>query len=97
MFRNVCFRPIADISAGWKKNRLEAETMTLPSMRVPIATTLSATLMAWRAYETAPEYSRVQTERMGWTMLGSLLLAVGFLWELVRWYQRMDRRYLPER
>lgn len=76
---------------------LEAPTMTLPSMRVPIAVTLGATLLAWRSYEIAPEYSAVQTEMMGWMFWGASLLAVGFLWELMRWYQRMDRRYLPER
>jgi hypothetical protein len=71
--------------------------MILPSMRLLIAFTLGATLMAWRAYETAPEYSPVQVEMMMWVAIGSLLLAIGFFWELFRWYQRMDRRFLPER
>ena len=71
--------------------------MTLPSMKLPIAFTLGATLIAWRAYETAPEYSGVQVEMMAWAAIGSLVLAVGFFWELFRWYQRMDRRFLPER
>lgn len=71
--------------------------MTLPSMRLPFSLTLGGTLMAWRAYEIAPEYSDVQVEMAGWVMLGALLLAVGFFWELLRWYQRMDRRYLPDR
>jgi hypothetical protein len=70
--------------------------MMLVSMRLPIAVTLGATLMAWRTYEVAPEYSAVQTEMMGWIMLGSLLLAVGFFWEMLRWYQRMDRRYIGQ-
>lgn len=70
--------------------------MTLPSLRLPIAVTLGATLMAWRAFDIAPEYSDVQIEMMGWHQLGLLLLAVGFFWGLVRWYQRMDRRYLPK-
>ncbi|HMI40029.1 MAG TPA: hypothetical protein VK485_02215 [Sphingomicrobium sp.] len=69
--------------------------MTLISMRLPIAVALGATLMAWRAYEVAPEYSDVQTEMSGWTMLGALFLTFGFFWELFRWYQRMDRRHLP--
>lgn len=71
--------------------------MPLPSMRLPIALTLGATLMAWRAYTIAPEYSAIWVKMAGWLMLGPLLLAAGFLWERVRWYQRMDRRYLPER
>jgi len=71
--------------------------MTLPSMRLPIALILGGTLMAWRSYEIGPEYSAVQAEMAGWLMLGSLLLAAGFFWEVVRWYQRMDRRYLAER
>lgn len=54
---------------------------------------LAATLMAWRAYEIAPLYSAVQAEMAGWVMLGAILLAVGFFWELLRWYQRMDSRY----
>ncbi|HVJ70548.1 MAG TPA: hypothetical protein VM531_03405 [Sphingomicrobium sp.] len=70
--------------------------MTLPSMRLPTAATLGATLTAWRAYEIAPEYSAVQIEMMGWVFWGSMLLALGFFWELVRWYQRMDRRFQPE-
>lgn len=68
----------------------------LPSLRSPIAVVLAATLMAWRAYEIAPVYSAVQAEMAGWIALGSLLLAVGFFWELIRCYQRMDRRYLPK-
>ncbi|MFC3580377.1 hypothetical protein [Sphingomonas hylomeconis] len=68
----------------------------LPSLRLPIAALLAATLMAWRAYEIAPIYSVVQAEMAGWIMLGSLLLAVSFFWELIRWYQRMDRRHLPK-
>jgi hypothetical protein len=71
--------------------------MTLPSASLPIALTLGATLMAWRGYEIAPEYSAVQVEMAGWVMLGSALLTVGFFWELTRWYQRMDRRFLPKR
>jgi len=71
--------------------------MTLPSMRLPIALALGSTLVAWRAYEIAPEYSTVQVEMAGWIVLGSVVLAAGFFWELLRWYQRMDRRYLPER
>jgi hypothetical protein len=71
--------------------------MTLPSMRLPLALTLGATLMAWRAYEIAPEYSVVQIDMMGWLMLGPCLIAAGCLWEMVRWYQGMDRRYLPQR
>lgn len=71
--------------------------MMLPSLRLPIALTLGATLMAWRAHDIAPQYSAVQVEMTAWLMVGSLLLVVGFLWELVRWYQRMDRRFLPER
>jgi hypothetical protein len=70
--------------------------MTLPSMRLPIVAVLAATVMAWRAYEIAPEYSAVQVEMAGWMVVGSLLLAVSFFWELARWYQRMDRRYLKE-
>ena len=70
--------------------------MMLPSMRLPIATALGATLMAWRAYEIAPDYSAVQTEMMAWVMIGPLALTIGLLWELVRWYQRMDRRHLPQ-
>ena len=71
--------------------------MALPAMRLPIAVTLSATLMAWRASEIAPDYSGVQTEMSIWAALGASLLAVELLWELVRWYQRMDRRFLSER
>jgi hypothetical protein len=71
--------------------------MTLPSMRLLIALALGSTLTAWRAYEIAPEYSPVQVEMMMWVAIGSLLLAIGFFWELLRWYQRMDRRFLPER
>lgn len=71
--------------------------MTLPSMRLPIAAVLAATLMAWRAYEIAPEYSAVWAEMAGWVMLGALLLAVGLFWELLRWYLRMDRRHAVER
>lgn len=71
--------------------------MTLPSMRLPIAVTLGATLMAWRAFEIAPEYSAVQIEMMDWMFWGSVLLVLGLFWELLRWYQRMDRRFLPER
>ena len=70
--------------------------MTLPSMRLPIAVVLAATLMAWRSYEIALLYSAVQVEMAGWVMLGALLLAIGFFWELLRWYQRMDRRYASE-
>ena len=70
--------------------------MLLPSLRSPIAAVLAATLMAWRAYEIAPIYSVVQAEMAYWVMLGSLVLAVGFFWELIRWYQRMDRHYLPK-
>jgi hypothetical protein len=70
--------------------------MTLISMRLPIAFTLGATLMAWRAYAIAPEYSVVWTEMLNWLLWGPLLLAVGGFWELLRWYQRMDRRYLTE-
>ena len=70
--------------------------MTLPSIRLPIAAVLAATLMAWRAYEIAPIYSVVQAEMAGWVMLGAILLAVGFFWELLRGYQRMDRRYAPK-
>jgi hypothetical protein len=66
-------------------------------MRLLIAFTFGATLMALRAYETAPEYSLVQVEMMMWVAIGSLLLAIGFFWELFRWHQRMDRRFLPER
>jgi len=62
-------------------------------MRFPIAVTLGATLMAWRAYEISPPYSRVWAEMIGWTTWGPAALVVGFLWELVRWYQRIDRRY----
>jgi hypothetical protein len=32
----------------------------------------------------------------GWALLGGALLTVGFFWELIRWYQRMDRRFLSE-
>ena len=71
--------------------------MNLLSMKLPIAFILGATLIAWRAYETTPEYSGVQVEMSLWVAVGSLLLAVGFFWELVRWYQRMDRRFLPSR
>jgi len=71
--------------------------MTLSSMRPPIYFVLTATLMAWRAYEIAPAYSAVQVELTGCVMLAATLLAVGFFWELLRWYQRMDRRYAPER
>ena len=71
--------------------------MNLSSMKLPIAFILGASLIAWRAYETAPEYSGVQVEMSLWVAVGSLLLAVGFFWELVRWYQRMDRRFLPSR
>jgi hypothetical protein len=53
--------------------------------------------MAWRSYETAPEYSAVQVEMMVWVAAGFLLLIVGFIWEVFRWYRRMDRRFLPER
>jgi uncharacterized BrkB/YihY/UPF0761 family membrane protein len=70
--------------------------MKLPSLRLPIVAVLAATLMAWRAYEVAPKYSAVQVEMAGWVMVGALLSAVGFIWELLRWYQRMDRRYAPE-
>jgi hypothetical protein len=91
------YRPIPDISAGWNNDAgVEAPTMTLPLMRLPIAATLGATLMAWRASMIAPEYSAVQTEMMDWMFWGAMLLAVGFFWGLLRWYQRMDRRYLPE-
>lgn len=68
--------------------------MTLISMRLPIAAVLGATLMAWRACEMAPEYSAVQHEMAGWAMAGALLLAVGFFYELLRWYQRFDRRHV---
>ena len=71
--------------------------MTLPSLRLPITAVLAATLMAWRAYEIAPVYTAVQAEMALWVMLGAMLLAVGFFCELLRWYQRMDRRYAPER
>ena len=70
--------------------------MPLPSMRFPTAVALGATLMAWRAYAIAPEYSVVTSELMLWTMLCPLVLGLGLFWELVRWYQRMDRRYSPE-
>lgn len=70
--------------------------MKLPSLRLPIVAVLAATLMAWRAYEIAPEYTAVQVEMAGWLALGALLLTFGFFWELLRWYQRMDRRYAPE-
>jgi len=69
--------------------------MILPSMRFPVALILGATLMAWRAYTIAPVYTAVQAEMAGWIFLGTLVLAAGFFCELVRWYQRMDRRYLP--
>ncbi len=69
----------------------------LLSMRLPIAVMLPATLMAWRAYEIAPVYSVVQAEMAGWIALGSPLLAVSLFWEMIRWYQRMDRRHLPKR
>ncbi len=69
----------------------------MPSIRLPFSFILGATLMAWRAYETAPEYSAVQLEMMEWVAIGAILLAIGFLWELFRWYRRMDRRFLPKR
>ena len=69
----------------------------MPSMKAPIAFILGATLMAWRSYETAPEYSAVQVEMMVWVAAESLLLIAVFFWELFRWYRRMDRRFLPER
>jgi hypothetical protein len=69
----------------------------MPSLKLPIAFTFGATLMAWRAYETAPEYSGVQIEMMEWVAIGSLLVAVCFFWELFSWYLRMDRRFLPKR
>ena len=70
--------------------------MTLVSMQLPIAITLGATLMAWRASDVAPPYSAVQNEMSGWLPYGSLMLVVGLFWELLRWYQRMDRKYLGE-
>ncbi len=71
--------------------------MTIPSLRLPIALTLGATLMAWRGYEIAPIYSAIQIEMVQWVLVGSGLLVVGLFWELARWYQQMDRRYLPKR
>lgn len=69
----------------------------LDSMRVAIAATLGATLMAWRGYEAAPVYSDVQVEMAGWVTAGGALLVAEFFWELLRWYQRVDRRHLPKR
>lgn len=94
---NVCFRPIADIGARWDNSSKLETAMTLPSLRLPMTAVLAATLMAWRAYEIAPEHTAVQVKMAGWMMLGAVLLTVGFFWELARWYLRMDRRYAPER
>jgi hypothetical protein len=33
----------------------------------------------------------------GWVTAGGALLVAEFFWELLRWYQRVDRRHLPKR
>lgn len=65
----------------------------LPSVRIPLAFALGVTLIAWRVFEILPEYSTVRTKMMGWMLLGAGALTIGCFWELLRWYQRMDRRY----
>lgn len=70
--------------------------MALPPMRLPIAVTFGATIMAWRAEGVAPPYSKVQTEMSIWLALGLVLLAAGVFWELIGWYHWMDQRFLPE-
>lgn len=52
--------------------------MTLPSMRLPTALTLGATLMPWRGYNVAPEDSTVRAQMMGWLMLCPLAPVAGF-------------------
>lgn len=70
--------------------------MKLPSVRIPLAAILGATLMAWRAYEIAPQYTAVLHEMMRWMMLGGLLLIVGTIYELVRSYLLLGGRYAPK-
>ena len=67
--------------------------MKLPSARIPLAAILGAALMAWRAYEIAPQYTAVLHEMIKWIMLGGLLLIVGTIYELVRLYLLLDGRY----
>jgi hypothetical protein len=70
--------------------------MTLPSSRLPFALILGATLMAWRATKIAPLYSRAESEMFLWAVLGAVVMVLCLFWELVRWYQRMDRRFVAE-
>ena len=67
--------------------------MKLPSARLPAAFVFDATLIAWRAYETAPSSSGVEVEMSGWVMVGGLLLILLALWEAVRAYAALNRTY----
>ena len=68
--------------------------MKLPSARLPAAFVLGATLMAWRAYETTAS-SPVQLEMSAWVMMGGLLLVLLALWEGIRAYTNLNRKYAP--
>ena len=70
--------------------------MRLVSMKLPLAFALGAMIVAWRASAIAPPYSRVQFEMEICTLAGAVFIALGCFWELLRWYQRMDRRYLSD-
>ncbi len=50
--------------------------------------------MAWRAYFISPSSTYVQSEMVGWMMLGALLLVVMLDWELVRSYLLLNERYV---
>jgi hypothetical protein len=94
----TAFDPLRIFLAGYEvaDRRGGEEVMALVSLRAPIAGVFGATAMALRAFTIAPEYTAVKSEMGNWALVGALLVMVGLFWELVRWYQRMDRRYLPD-